>query len=103
MRISRINKKDKLRLAKRESAQNCRDYLTDGHIRHLLAKNDVYHGFDRDIIDYSDPEVRYIIETKRSQIWLTRLVRDREKWKNHPATKAWEMAIKKNPANLRAD
>ena len=91
-RISRITKQEKRRRQKRESAQRCRDYLTDGYLRHLLSKNNVYHGFDRNIIDYSDPGVKEMVKAKRAMIWLMRLVRDRDKWKNHPAFKAWQPA-----------
>ena len=37
-----------------------------------------------------------MVKAKRAMIWLMRLVRDREKWENHPAFKAWQ-PIKKPP------
>lgn len=91
-----ITKREKRLQQKRQSAQRCRDWLTDGYVRHLLNKQNVYEGFDRDVYSSNDPAVKNMIETKRSMIWLKRLVNDRKKWINHPAAKAFSESHKKD-------
>jgi hypothetical protein len=75
------------RQQQRESAQRCRDRLSDGYIMELVRRTNAREWGDRDA-DYLKEAPNYI-ETYRTLIWAKRVLYDRGKWKNHPAAKEW--------------
>jgi hypothetical protein len=86
--LTKLMARNTRRKQQRESAQRCREWITDGYLRDLLNKQKVRDGFGRNFLDYyNDREIRGMMEQRRNIIWAKRLLYDQPKWKNHPALK----------------